>query len=406
INNNLIGMNGGSGIDVNAVAMGLQASLVQRNSIQNNGEDGIEYQTLGGFADVGYLIAFGNSITGNQSRGIDILNQGSAVGNFRIGDGSTANSNIISSNVEEGVYVVNTASLTQGQGPLTGTTPLNSDGPVIATPNMILDINRNTIEANNSVTAGFAGGGLAVRVGTSGASPIFFGADASGAIPVLNGVGSNSAGLLDGNGRINARVTDNTFDGNQGEDVLFESFVSTVDPIVTTGAWDAMNFTPMAYEGDPLARLNLVFRGNTGQSLDVTRAGASYNNAEGTFKSKLVTSAPGGPFTSATRERNAQRIPSRDAEFAFPLLSPDFGFFEYAGVGVSTFRIESDFETTNFLTGDTFAIDGLPVPPALNVNPNAAPLGILNGELGFSWGSALPGTFQFDEPFQGLFGLP
>ena len=48
----------------------------------------------------------------------------------------------------------------------------------------------------------------------------------------------------------------------------------------------------------------------------------------------------------------------------------------------------------------------VPVPPAVNVNPNAVPLGILPGELGFSWGSALPGTFQFDEPFQGLFGLP
>ena len=138
----------------------------------------------------------------------------------------------------------------------------------------------------------------------------------------------------------------------------------------------------------------------------MTRAGASYNNAEPNFKSKLVTSAPGGPFLSDSRERNAQRIPTRDAEFTPPIISPDFGIFEYPGTGISTFRIESDFETTNFLTGDTFAIDGTPVPPQLNVNPNAVPLGIDVGELGFSWSTVAPGTFGFDEPFTGLFGLP
>lgn len=407
INNNLIAENGGSGVDINAVAVGVRAALVQNNSIQSNGEDGIEFQNSVNSTDIGYLIAFGNSITGNQSRGIDILNQGSAVANIRLGDGTAANSNTISGNVEEGIYVVNTASLTETQAPLSGTMPLAADGPVLARPDMVLDINRNTISGNNTITGGFEGGGLAVRVGTSGSSANFTNADPSGAAQVLNGVGSNSAGLMDGNGRINARVTDNTFSGNQGDDVIFESFVSTVDPATTAGTWDAATFAPTTFEADPMARLNLVFRGNTGQSLDVTRAGASYNNGEGTFKSKLVTSAPGGPFASATRERNAQRIPTRDAEFSFPLASPDFGAFEYPGTGLSTFRIESDFETTNFLTGDTFVIDGSPVPPALNVNPNAVPLGGGGtGELGFSWSTVAPGTFQYDEPFQGLFGLP
>lgn len=407
INNNLIATNGGSGVDINAIAVGVRAALLQNNSIQNNGEDGIEFQNFLNSTDVGFLIGFGNSITGNQSRGIDILNQGSAVANIRLGDGTAANANTISGNVEEGIYVVNTASLSETQAPMSGTMPLAADGPGLAAPDMILDINRNTISGNNTITSGFAGGGLAVRVGTSGASSFFTNADASGAAQVLNGVGSNSAGLTDGNGRVNARVVDNTFSGNQGDDVIFESFVSTVDPIATAGTWDAMMFDVTAYEGDPLARLNLVFRGNTGQSLDVTRAGASYNNGEGTFKSRLNTAVPPGPFTTATRERNAQRIPTRDAEFTPPIASPDFGIFEYAGTGISTFRVESDFETTNFLTGDTFEIDGAPVPPQLNVNPNAVPLGTSDvGELGFSWSTVAPGTFGFDEPFMGLFGLP
>jgi hypothetical protein len=413
INNNMIARNAGSGVDINAVGTGFRAVLVQRNAIEDNGEDGIEFQSAASFTDISYLIAFGNSITNNQSRGIDILNQGSAVANIRIGDGTAANANTIVGNLEEGIYVVNTASLTQTQGPGSGTVALAADGSVLAAPNMILDVNRNEITGNNLIVNGFAGGGLAVRVGTSGASGFFTNADASGSGQVLNGVGSNSAGLFDGNGRINARVTDNTFDGNQGEDVLFESFVSTVAPITTAGTWDATVFTVTAYQGDPLARLNLVFRGNTGQSLDVTRLGAFYSNAETVFKSRLANAVPGGPFSPPPRPerlRNAQRIPSRDAEFSFPLISPDGGIFEYAGVGESTFRIESDFETTNFLAGDTFLIDGSPVPPAINANgvisANGVPFGDDIGELPFGWGSAAPGTFQFDEPFQGLFGLP
>jgi hypothetical protein len=407
INNNMVARNAGSGVDINAVAVGTQAVLVQRNSIQDNGEDGIEFQSSVSFTDANFLIAFGNAISGNQSRGIDILNQGSAVANIRIGDGTATNANTISGNIEEGIYVVNTASTTQGQGPGSANMALAADGSIMASPNMILDINRNTISGNNSITNGFAGGGLAVRVGTSGASDQFTNADGSGLGQVLNGVGSNSAGLFDGNGRINARVTDNTFDGNQGEDVLFESFVSTAAPAVTAGTWDAVMFTVTpVYEADPLARLNLVFRGNSGQSLDVTRAGASYNAAEGVFKSRLDTETPAGPFTIATRARNAQRLPGRGGDVAAPIVSLDLGVFQYSGVGASTFRIENDFETTNFLTGDTFAIDGQPIPPTFNVSPNAIPLGTLPGELGFAWDSVAPGTFQFDEPFQGLFGLP
>jgi hypothetical protein len=403
LNNNTIARNAGSGVDINADRVGFRAVLLQRNAIENNGEDGIEFQSALNFTDANFLIAFGNSITGNQARGIDILNQGSATANIRIGDGTAANANTISGNIEEGIYVVNTASLTQLQAP---GSPLLADGSGLAAPDMILDIRRNTISGNNSITGGFAGGGLAVRVGTSGSSTNFSGADSSGAGGQLNAVGANSAGLTDGNGRVNARITDNTFDGNQGEDVIFESFVSTAAPAVTAGTWDATAFTVTAYEGDPLARLNLVFRGNSGQSIDVTRAGASYGTAEGVFKSRLNSATPGGPFTTATRARNAQRIPARGGDVAAPILSLDGGIFEYAGVGASTFRVESDFETTNFLTGDTFAIDGQPIPPTFNVSPNAVPLGTSPGELGFAWGTVAPGTFQFDEPFQGLFGMP
>ena len=68
INNNLIAPNGGSGVDINAIAVGVRAALLQNNSIQNNGEDGIEFQNFLHSTDDGFLIGFGNSITGNQSR--------------------------------------------------------------------------------------------------------------------------------------------------------------------------------------------------------------------------------------------------------------------------------------------------------------------------------------------------
>lgn len=269
---------------------------------------------------------------------------------------------------------------------------------------MILDLNRNIVSANNNANSAslFPGGGFVLRVGTSGSDVGVSGAteiadttgdifgDGSGFGETV-GVGANNA--VFGNGRVNARVVDNRFEGNLGDDVFMQSFVSTVNPI-TGGTWDATQFTPANnYQTDPLARLNLVFRGNVGNSLNVTNGAASYNDTDGTFKSRVNTATPPGPFTTAARSRNAQRTQARTNEFGFslaPATGPDInpatgvGRYQYPGLGVSTFRLESNFDISGFQSADGFIIDG----------------GIFSG--GSTWGLAAPDTFQFDAAFLGV----
>jgi hypothetical protein len=402
VNNNEIANNGAIGVDIDVTNVGTHAALLQNNLITDNASDGIEFLSDG--TTNSYLIAFGNTIADNLGRGVDILNRQDSTANIRFGDGTIANRNTITGNALEGFYVVNTASATQDQTSL-ATVPLLADGLVSVSPDMVLDVNNNIIESNNNAGT-FSGGGLVLRVGTSNSGAVFTGADPSGALGVPNGVGSNAGGLTDGNGRVNARITDNTFGSHLGDDVLIEGFVSTVNPIGTAGTWNATVFAVTAIESDPLARLNLSFNGNVGDSLDVNRLGASFNNGEGTFKSRLISATPPGPFTAAGRERNAQRIPARASDFASPLFSPDFGAFQYPGVGESTFRLESDFSVAGFRqTGAMFAVDGSPVPPSFNANGVPFATGLI-GELPFGWGTTSPGTFGYDAPFSGVFNLP
>lgn len=395
INNNIISQNGASGIQIEADGIGGRADLLRNNSIFSNVRSGIQYRNRN---STGYLLAFGNNIDSNGFRGVDILSQGLATSNIRFGDGTLSGMNYITSNEEEGFYVVNTASQTQNNN-IASTIPLLADGSVIVSQaDMILDINRNEISSNNN-SGNFSSGGLIIRAGTSnGGFGPFTTADSTGT--TLSGVGVGSNEAIIGNGRINLRVINNTFEGNAGDDVYIESFRSTVNPVASAGTWDATVFTPTAYESDPLARLNLVFRGNVGNSIDVTNVGAFYNNAEGTFKSRLNTATPGGPFLSATRIRNAQRIPIRD------ILPPAAGAsgsdtYEYPGSGPSTFRIESDFDVSGFQPGNAFILDGQPYTPFGSANGIFSSVGV--GELPFGWGTALPGTFEFDPAFQGIF---
>lgn len=404
INNNSISSNGAVGLDIDVSNVGTQATLLQNNMIRDNASDGVEFLSDGTMNS--FLIAFGNTIADNLGRGVDILNRTDSTANIRFGDGTAAGANTITGNAFEGFYVVNTASDTQDQiAP--ATTALLANGLTTVSPDLVLDFNRNTVMANNNLGT-FSGGGLVLRIGSNNGGDInsYFGAESTGALPVPQGVGAIAGGLFDGNGRVNARIVDNLFGSQLGDDVLIEGFQSTVNPTASAGTWDAMTFIVTAYESDPLARLNLAFRGNVGDSLDVNRLGASYNNAEGVFKSRLITAVPGGPFTSATRERNAQRIPSRAADFSAPFFSPDFGVFQYPGVGVSTFRVESDVDVSGFRqTGAMFAIDGAPVPPSINAVGVPFPTNLF-GELPFGWNTAGPGTFGIDTPFSGVFGLP
>lgn len=410
IDNNLIARNANIGIDINAISVGTRTALVRDNIITQNGLDGFEIISDSSTVTVA---AFGNSIDENAARGVDVLVRNSGVANVRFGDGSFDNMNRISANALEGFYVVTTADGAQDQTS-PSSTPLLSGGAATtaATPDLVLDINRNEISANNSenLLSTFEGGGLALRVGSSGSltGPGFatmladttgdFLGDGSGQGIAL-GVGANNA--LVGNGRVNARIVNNTMEGNLGDDVLIQSFTSTVNPTGSAGAWTVGAFGVTAYQTDPLARLNLVFSGNVGNSLDVLETGAFYANAEGAFKSRLVTAAPPGPFTVATRERNAQRLPARGvgADQLAPNVSPDLGVgsgFQYPGVGLSTFRVESNFDTSGFLQeAEGFAIDFLPVPPI----SNAAGILTPGGTMPYGWTPVPPGTFQYDDPF-------
>ena len=91
-------------------------------------------------------------------------------------------------------------------------------------------------------------------------------------------------------------------------------------------------------------------------------------------------------------------------EFVISLESELFeGVLEFLGINNSTEitvkDVESDFDVSGFQAGDTFFLDGTPIPPLFNAN------GISRAgqdEVPYGWGSVAPGTFQFDEAFIGV----
>ncbi len=395
ITNNIITNNGTGGIAIDSLGASSLTATLDKNLIALNDGNGLSF----GATNTAFLsiVATENSIVNNSGRGVSVLNQVNATTFLQFGDGTIAGGNLISNNQGEGFYVVNTSSANQTQN-APATTALLADGALNVSPDMVLDLQFNSI-INNGSPGNFPSSGLVLRVGTSNsAGPNLYSNGAAGV---------GNTGLV-GNGRVNARVVNNEFGGNFGTDVLVESFTSTIDPVTSAGVWDAANFGPItAFQRDPLARLNMVFRDNTGDSLDVTRGesdrtvngdpstGAFYANPEGAFKSRLFTATPGGPFTLDTRGRNAQRLASANGPFAAPGFPGGAAGFAYDGVGDSTFRIESDFNTGGFTSGDTFLGDFGAVPPVANANgvPFTNPV---FGELPFGWDTSVAvGTFQF-----------
>ena len=225
-------VNGLGGIDFNRLATGnLRARLVN-NVIVNNTGTGIE-----SIASTGQTMSYtmlGNLIDGNTGRGIDLLTRADGRTNAQIGDGTIAGGNTISDNGLEGIYIVNTSSATQAQAG----NALLANGTVNAFPLLdpftLLDIRGNSISGNNN-NGTFQAGGLALRAGSSD---------------------------LFGNGQLTARVSGNTFSGNQGLDFLAQTFASTVNPAANT---------PL-----PPATLNLVFTQNLGNALDPNQNGSIY----------------------------------------------------------------------------------------------------------------------------------
>lgn len=445
INNNMISLNGRNasgvasteangvaGIDLNIPSgVGELRLRMTNNTIQNNAGDGLEAFSRAnfGFFTAVTVTALGNTIDGNTGRGIDLLNAGGAYMNFKLGDNTLAGGNVVSNNGLEGIYVVNTPAVTQQQNNAFDPFDLSSgSNPLDIAANMILDVQGNRVTGNNNAVLSVApngalippGAGLVLWVGSENASRSFSGADDTGDLFGSgfgdfsgNGVGSNNGdSMFAGNGRVNARVNNNMFQGNLGDDVFVQSFTATPVLPTTGGTWDATTFTVNpGFRQDPLARLNMAFTGNTGNSLNVTNVGAFYNNAEAVFKSREAAGqggqTPGGPFQingGDVRRRNAQRIAFRGTDqfnTLDPTTGPDInlltglGVFEYAGMGASTFRIESNFDDTGFAQGDTFFTDSNTGDPVFDANGVVRPNSIF-GEQPYGWGAVAPGTFSFD----------
>ena len=338
---------GGVGIyDNNFLSVGVTTVTLNNNYIHDNTGDGLEI--LSQDNSVVTVLANQNIIRDNTGRGVDILNRANSVfTNFGGQAFITLNQNLIVGNRLEGVYVINTASSTQNQtNP--STTTLNRDGTVFAAPRLTFTMTNNRVEGNGS-NSGFGTTGLVLRVGTSdgGYGPFtdggFFG---------------------EGNGGVGATITGNTFHGNLGNDVYFDSFVSTVDPATAAGTWSATEFTINSYQGDPLARLDLTFNNNTMDSVDVNNIGAFYTDADAVFKSRQTDATDPGPFVSGARQRNAQRLAGR---FGLPPATPGglSDLFLYPGLGQSTFRLLSA-PTGNIINGvaaNPFAIDAFYTSP-------------------------------------------
>ncbi len=375
IQNNLITQNGqnnttlnvhgdGKGIDINLNDVILDTSgdffsVITGNVIERNLGDGLEILARSDeFTSITVQVtAYQNTFDLNLGRGVDVLNAGTAESYILFGDGTRgtgSQQNNIRSNGLEGFYAVNTTSTNQRQD-VNASAALLADTSLATftldrAPNLTLDVNGNEIRQNGlpQNLGQLNGSGLVIRVGTSGA--IFGDESEASDIPDYDGVdlpdfndsrfnsvgNSNSAAV--GNGRVNARVNNNTFGGNRGTDVITESFVSTLAPPATTGTWSGTVYDILTYTTDPLARFNFEFTNNSGQAVDLVRFGASYNNAEAVFKSRTggrTAPDPDGPFgVSSGRERTAQRLPGRGE----PFENPNFGFgglFSGLGGGAS-----------------------------------------------------------------------
>ncbi|QDT54719.1 hypothetical protein Pan44_27540 [Caulifigura coniformis] len=367
ISSNMITQNGSNGADdagIDIQSPTFSFIVVQNNDIVNNRGDGIEFTGgIGPFGDT--LIVDNNNISFNDGRGFDVLQLGNTT---ETNTDITFDNNIVANNLLEGVYVVFTADRNQSQS-AASTVALSSNGSIDAQSQMRFNMNNNSVTANG-LNSGFSSTGMVVRIGTMEAGANGDTTDDGGFISDGFGNFTNKSGVI-------MNVTNSNFSGNFGDDVYFESFVSTVVPPTSAGTWGATNDPTVVttYRSDPLARLDLTFTGNTGDSADVTNLGAFYNNAEDVFKSRTNTQSPPnqGPFTSGTRRRNAQRLASRNPPFS----APAGGSFLYPGVGESTFRISAGSSTAGFASN--------PFPSSFGTSVGFG--GAIFGELPFSWGS-------------------
>lgn len=442
----------GHGMDIEGVV----SSVTVSNSLfRENFRDGIEIRSGGQatettveggnltFTQTGFAMdvtLIDNRITDNRGRGIDAINAMDSFLTLSIlgtddprGGNPTPNSEV-SSNDEEGIYVVNTASQNQDQSSEAGATLLE-DGLVTRDGHIDLIITQTDISDNgNAIPAqanNLPASGVVIRVGTMDGNYSLIGAGPT-----------DEAGFFasDGNfvGGIEATIHSNNLQGNFGDDIFVHSFVSTTEALPTVGGnWTDMEFTPgNTGRGDPLSRFDLTWGvGALVNTFDTVRflnvgldgtpngqAGAFYNDGDGTFKSRTVNNQNppiGGPFTSATRRRNATRLALRNyddfndgdmvvnRDILRPTATPnpnDSMFpFLYPGMGSSTFRVSATsgnnldliftangFETVIFDDDPRFGGSGdvgdFLIDDILDIN-GVFFTGTIFGELPFGWGT-------------------
>jgi len=378
---------------------------VENNLINNNRGDGIQYGISNGTTINGSggsttsWNGFSSSVTindnviiNNDGRGIDLINRG-----FNFTNADIFNNRIVANRLE-GLYVVNTASTSQNQFN-SSSAALAQDGSVFAQPVLNLRVVNNQIQGNG-INSPLTGTGLVVRVGTSdGGNGIFDngGFASTGAAIAANASSATFFGtVVNLRGGVVAQIDSNILGGNFGSDVLFHSFTSTADPVVSGGTWSDTQFTVTAYQSDPLSRFDLYFRNNITDpgSFDMVGTGlggfasrnndlvAFYNNAEGVFKSRLNNITPAtnaGPFNVATRARNATRLAARIPFFTAPNDGSDPGVL-YPGMGASTWRVSNDSQL------GFFNLDNTPYTNTFDANGNFLNGIGNNGEQPYGWG--------------------
>lgn len=311
IKSNTLNANTGLGISLNGYVQDTLLATIRNNQITSNLNDGIE---LRGHNETTIL---GNFISQNRGRGLDLMSFGAGgttvQSNYKIGDGTEAGRNRFVSNLLEGVYYVNSAFLQDTNLLSTDANSRLRNGTSSQIPAAILQIDTNTVTANG-VNSGLSGTGIVYWIGNSGGSQ-----NAIGPGQYQNFLGTGTGlgtvgGLLDGtpiainstnattfrisdtapiNSRTNSRVVNNTFEGNFGDDFRVAAFLSVPDPITTVDNWDQPGAVPryrvQAWEADSVSRLNLDFRGNKGNGLNVRNTAPGFTNtgAEGLFKNKV-----------------------------------------------------------------------------------------------------------------------
>jgi hypothetical protein len=392
IASNVITSNGDDGIAITSSGSGQDISI-DSNLVQSNTGDGIQI-SANSFSSNNYSLTT-NDVLDNGRRGLNFVNGFGASTSLTIGDGTGVGLNTFARNGLEGLYIVNTASNTQGDSSHINnlaSAAMQQDGSLFTRPLLNLTMDDNEVNSNGQLhgAGGFIdGSGLVLRVGSSDGSNSF----------------TDDGGFATTRGGVIAVVNNNNLRGDYASDVTFQAFISTVLPAVTGGSWTDNNdnprntandaFTVTGYQSDPLSRLDLTFTNNQGDALVASNSGNStafYNTAEAVFKSRTQSqdgndppdgsgNDDGGPFVVGNRARNATREAFRGGAFSDPSLSivgvsGNSDSFLYPGVGSSTFRVKSTSDTTGFAIGN----DNFGTGIGLNGT-------FTTGELPFVWGT-------------------